>query len=206
MASFNLQAARNYATSNKKDNGLDVDLVNDAINSIEKRIKHLDYFYFLFISASDKSELMFDRIGESKDGDGFVTRHKYEATAFAFLSTLHELIDSYPFIYLGIHKPKISNPKYLDWRQLEDLQSAPALSKAIALKKSSLFIKLDTINNVRKHRALPRVSNNFDNLTINVTEDKNVEFVDLRSLMQELHDALIPQYFEVLKLTFPENN
>jgi hypothetical protein len=199
---FNLEQARDFVRANKQNNGLDVELVIDALDSIAKRNEYLKYFYDLFIEIIGENQLVLDRIGKYKDANGRYLRHKYEATAFAFLSNLHELIDSYPFIYLGTYKAKIVNPKYLNWKSLEDSDQTPVLVKVSDLKNSDLYIKLDSINNFKKHRALPKVSNKYTHLEVNIF---NNQFENLQSLMIDLHDNLIPKYLEVLNLTFSES-
>lgn len=202
---FNLENARAFARINKKENGLDVGLVIDAINSIQKRIEFLKYFYGLFIEIAEESNLLLDRFGVFKDCNGIVLRNKYEATAFAFLSNLHEMIDSYPFIYLGIFQDKIKDAKYLDWKNMEIYQSHNAVMKMFEFKKSNLFSKLDNINNCRKHRALPKILNEYAYLNINTTPDSVEQNDNLKDLLRELHNELIPKYFEILNLTFTEN-
>lgn len=205
VTSLNLKSARDYVYAYKKNNRLDVELVIDAINSIEKRINYLKYFYDLFSDLTYKEDLLFDRIGVDLNTNEPTLRHKYEATAFAFLSNLHELIDSYPFIYLGIHKENINNQKYLDWKNLYSFKESMPVSKMIELKESVLYKKLDAINNSRKHRTLPKISNEYTHLKINTSHTKTENYEDLKQLIHELHNELIPPYFEILALTFNKN-
>lgn len=202
---FDLEKARAFARSNKKDNGLDVEHIIDAINSIQKRIEFLKYFYGLFVEIVEESNLLLDRVGVLKDGNGIVLRNKYEATAFAFLSNLHEMIDSYPFIYLGIFQDKIKDAKYLNWKKMEIHQNHIAVMMIFEFKKSILFSKLDNINNCRKHRALPKILNEYTYLNISTSHDSGEQHDNLKDLLRELHNELIPKYFEILNLTFSEN-
>lgn len=201
--SFNLELARVFVKEHKIDNGLNVKFVLDALNSIHSRNEYLKYFYDLFLQNSTKKMLVFDRL-DFRDLNSISTRHKYEASGFAFLSNLHEMMDSYPFLYLGIFQEAIDDPKYLNWRKLQTYQSNPVVQKIFELKGSEEFIKLEDINNIRKHRALPRVANKYSYLEVSTTQGSEEQYQDLKNLMSELHDYLLPKYIEILNMTFSE--
>lgn len=200
-ATFNSKAAREFVQANKKDNGLDAVVVIDAINSIEKRIEYLKYFYGLFREVADKDNLVFDHIGVYKDNNGFVFRHKYEATAFAFLSNLHEMIDSYPFIYFGINSDKTPKKSKIVWDDLA-VNNENLKSKITSLKGNRNFSILKDLNNYRKHGALPKIKNQVTYLEININFKGQENYKNLTDLLHELYDQLIPQYFDILALTF----
>lgn len=200
-ATFNSKAAREFVQANNKDNGLDAVVVIDAINSIEKRNEYLKYFYGLFIEIADKDNLVFDRIGVYKDGNGLILRHKYEATAFAFLSNLHEMIDSFPFIYLGVHSDLMPIESKIRWNDLA-VNNENLKSKITNLRGNHNFKILKDLNNYRKHGALPKINNQYTYLEININFEGQENYKNLTELLHELHDQLIPQYFDILALTF----
>lgn len=201
---FNLKEAREFACENKKDNNLKTELVIDAINSIGKRNEYLLYFYSEFNEVTQECNLALDRVGVFKD-KGILLRTKYEALSFAFISNLHEMLDSYPFIYLGIFKDKIKDEKYLDWKNLDYYQSHVAVNRMLELKKTDLFVQLDNMNNAKKHRTLPKVYNEFTHLNVDAAHGHDEEVLNLKDLLRELHNKLIPAYFEILNLTFTKN-
>ncbi len=198
---LDLKAAREFVKSNKVNNGLSDELILDAINSIEKRIEYLKYFYIEFRKMTLEVELAFDRIGVYRDSEGLVLRNKYEATAFAFLSNLHEMIDAYPFIYLGIFSDKNPLLTKIGWDILV-IEDGNLKSKIASLKGNHNFKILKKMNNYRKHGALPKIKNQFTFLEINIDFNGCENYKNLTKLMHNLHDKLIPQYFEILRLTF----
>lgn len=202
---FYSDKAKAFALTNKQDNGLKIELINNAIDSIYKRNEYLKYFYNLFMEVTTEDNLFFDRISEFKDANGIVLRIKYEANAFSFLSNLHEMFDSYPFIYFGIYSQVNVVNEMLSWNQLPDTSINILKDELTSFKGNHLYSKLKNLNNFRKHGALPKIKNLFTYLEIDISKDGSGEFVNLKDLMIELHDKLMPQYFELLNLTFEIN-
>lgn len=199
---FDIQAAKEFARRHKKDNGLKIELIDDAINSVGKRNDYLIYFYAEFLELTQEAYLASDRIGIFKD-KGIVLRTKYEAISFAFISNLHEMLDSYPFIYLGIHSDENPTKKKLDWDTLT-FDNQLLKDKVTELKGNHNFKLLKDLNNYRKHGALPKIKNLYSYLEINTHIDGDENYKNLKELMRDLHNKLVPQYFEILNLTFKE--
>lgn len=199
---FDIQAAKEFARRHKKDNGLKIELIEDALNSIGKRNEYLKYFYAEFIEITQESNLAMDRYSVFKV-DGIVLRDKYEAISFAFISNLHEMLDSYVFIYLGIYSEKNPTDDKFGWGSLV-IEEKGLKYKLDSLKGNHSFKLLKDLNNYRKHGALPKIKNCFKHLEININFDGEEKYKNLKEILIELHDKLVPQYFEILNLTFKE--
>jgi hypothetical protein len=200
---FDIQAAKEFARINKKDNGFKIELIDDALNSIAKRNEYLNFFYSELNKITKKQNLIMDRVGLIKS-NGIKLRTQYEAVVFSFFSNLHEMLDSYPFIYLGINSDKKIKNNEVSWEKLQ-VKSKSLSEKITGFKGDHNFKLLKDFNNYRKHGALPKIKNCGFHLEVNVDFCGGENYKDINELLIKFHDGLLPKYFEILHLTFKES-
>lgn len=175
-----------------------------ALQSVKKRIDYCEYHYVEIERFSDNKHLSLERVGALKYG-GISVRTMYEANIFAFLQSLHALIDSLPYglnifykVCRNVEAPSIGwNPEFLS-----KYTGYSFFSSLKSISEEETFAKLKSITNRIKHKNIIRIRNTRDTLLFDDFsyyfggEIKDVKDEDVKKFLADCHDYLLPKYID----------
>jgi hypothetical protein len=176
--------------------------LNLALQSVQKRIDYCEYHYAEIERFSDKKHLSQERGLGLKYG-GISVRTMYEANIFAFVQSLHALIDSLPYglnifykVCSNIEAPSIGwNPEFLSKYTGRSFFASLKL-----ISEDETFAKLKAITNRIKHKHIIRIRNTYESLLFDdfsyyfAGKVKDVKDEDVKKFLADCHDYLLPKY------------
>lgn len=176
--------------------------LNLALQSVQKRIDYCEYHYAEIEKFSDKKHLSQERVLGLKYG-GISVRTMYEANIFAFVQSLHALIDSLPYglnifykVYSNVEAPSVGwNPEFLSKYTGHSFFDSLNL-----ISEDETFAKLKAITNRVKHKHIIRIKNTYETLLFDDFsyyfrgEVKDVKDEDVKNFLADCHDSLLPKY------------
>lgn len=176
--------------------------LNLALQSVQKRIDYCEYHYVEIEKFSDKKHLVLERGLALKYG-GISVRTMYEANIFAFIQSLHALMDSLPYGLNIFYKvcPNLEAPS-IGWNSefLDKYADYPFFSSLRSISEDETFAKLKSITNRVKHKHIIRIRNNYETLIFDDFsyyfggEVKDVKEEDVKNFLADCHDYLLPKY------------
>ncbi|WP_062062520.1 hypothetical protein [Cellvibrio sp. OA-2007] len=182
-------------------------LFDFAIQSIQKRISYCKYHLSEFNTHSTPVALLKDRLDPQTD-DELSIRILYEANAFGFISNLHALVDSLPFILNIIFNTREIDNTGIGWnpRFINGYRDFTFFSQLENFQKNNLFVKLKGLTNTSKHKYLTRLKNDFKKISFESIsyrekkEEKLIADVDAEQFMIDSYNTLIPELIWTINL------
>lgn len=195
-----------------------IELLDRCSQSIYRHLQYCRHHYANLSDAAQPENLAMDRIGTyRRAGDLVDFRYVYEANISAFMSCLHALLDSFPYL-LNTFIPVIndSQRKKIAWTNtfIQKYKNMPFHDELAQFFTDENFCKLKGYTNHIKHRNLVRIRNTGERLEFEcfdypdpkklVDKNRNVDNKDISvknadalSLIEHLHDDLIPKYLRL---------
>lgn len=183
-----------------------------AFQSFAKRNTYSGIYYREFLEKTDAGILRLERI----DSGGHI-RSRFEASAVAFVSNAHALIDSFPFMIWLVLKPlryskmekgalksvavKAAECGWNDRFHEALVQTYPKFKRFARMFKTLMnnpdFVTLRKMSNNNKHKYLTRISNNNSLLRFELidVDTGGVSLVDVKKLFIRLHNVLLPKIY-----------
>lgn len=190
----------------KKSKPIEIQCLEKALQSINKRMEYCIYHYDEFLKYTDTKSLFIDRIG-TLAFDNITIRTIYEANTIAFLHNLHALFDSFPYA-LNIIFRTIDDleSNYIDWRDdfIKKYKDHLFYNDLKEFSEDETFQKLKGFVNRSKHKHLIRIKNSISNLVFEEftyyknKEKKYVKDQDVSLFMICCHDTLLKKFFALL--------
>ena len=216
MEKFRLDIS-DFVKLSKKNNTKYLEELEIATQSINRWVQYCQYHYFMFEKSTSKEMLLDDKIFSMKyDDTNIDIRYVYEAHIAAFLTSLHALLDSFPYL-LNLYIPfKKINDRKVGWNYYEFLMLYKGKSfyrELISFYEDENFNKVKAYVNVIKHKNLTRVGNygnhlEFESFKYRVptlkddkikSTPKIEEGSDVLKFLQNSHNELIPKFFDLCR-------
>lgn len=198
------------------ENGHSSHELHQALQSIPKRLNFCIYHYYLLLDlVNDPTHVSFDSFAKYTRANSRVPlRVEYEANFYAFVQSLHALIDSLPYI-LFLYEPVNTDDNKAYWNKgfLKLYKHGyPYYSDLKSLFLNDRFHQVKGLVNKAKHGYLIRILNNKEFLEIEEftykmpnsinagrvnTSEQTVPQQDLIKFITACHDELIPEYIKL---------
>jgi hypothetical protein len=196
--------------------------LENTVQTIYRRVQYCNYHYDLLRKATSSNDLEDDRYLQIRRANEVVKlRFVYEANIEAFLSNLHALLDSFPYL-LNLFFPVTSkNHRGIMWQisHLNKYKDYSFYDELISFMLSNNFHKIKGYVNTTKHKYLVRIANCLDHIefeklsyrephqvSFNKIEftEKEIERDNVIDFLKECHDSLIPQFYSLCKKVLKE--
>jgi hypothetical protein len=196
--------------------------LENTAQTIHRRVQYCKYHYDLLRKATSPDDLEDDRYLQIRRPNEVVElRFVYEANIEAFLSNLHAVLDSFPYL-LNLFFPVVQkNHTRIMWHidHLKKYKEYGFYDELINFMLSSNFNKIKGYVNTSKHKYLVRIANCLDHIEFeklsykepHFTSSSKVEFIikeierdNVIDFLKECHDSLIPQFFTLCKKVLQE--
>lgn len=182
-----------------EDSG-EVELLQIAMQSIDKRINYCKYHYQEFQRNSCDKALLQERLDSSFDGKSI--RVIYEASVIAFLQNLHSLIDSFPYALNLIDNKFEIESQAVGWNKdfIEKYKCFGYHEKLDEIYSNSIYHKLKGLVNRTKHKHLVRIKNTgvaliFEKISFYSNgEIQVINGQDVNQFLIECYDKLLPEF------------
>ncbi len=203
----------------KRDTG-DNDSCNEldiCLQSIHRGLEYCKYHFVLLAGSVEGKDLALDRIsnGYRRPGDPVPLRYIYEANISAFLSSLHALLDSFPYL-LNLFIPVIDNAKAytIGWKKdfVKKYKNYDFYDDIERFFIDCDFNKVKGYVNTLKHKHHIRILNKYDHLEFEeysyqrrftdcnkgfVEEEKSINGLNVATFIEDCHNNLIPKLFSL---------
>lgn len=195
-----------------------IELLDRCSQSIYRYLQYCRHHYANLSDAAQPENLAMDRIGTyRRAGDLVDFRYVYEANISAFMSCLHALLDSFPYL-LNTFIPVINDSRRSEiaWKNtfIKKYINMPFHDDLSQFLTDENFCKLKGYTNHIKHRHLVLIRNtgkrlelecfDYPNPKLLIDANRNVEHKELSvenadalALIEHLHDDLIPKYLRL---------
>ena len=214
-ASMNLDKLniQSFVSLKKLEQGSDLKNIEICSQSIYRWVQFCEYHYFTLINATTKEDLRRDlHLSIRRQGEPVKLRFVYEANTSGFLSSLHSLLDSFPYL-LNLFIPVCENPNstQIKWTQgfLNKYKEYDFFTNLIEFVQDDNFQKVKGYVNTIKHKHLIRIANKGETLEFEkfnyklpklVNEkfeylEKSVENQNVIDFIVSCYDDLIPKFF-----------
>ncbi|OKY27822.1 hypothetical protein [Thalassotalea sp. PP2-459] len=208
---LNLESFVELTKQKQEQNLQQIEISSQSIN---RWLKYCEYHYFTLVNSTSKDDLHDDRLLQiRREGENVQLRFVYEANISAFLSSLHSLLDSFPYL-LNLFIPVFDNPNNtrIKWHSefLCKYEKYRFFNTLIDFMLDENFHKVKGYANTIKHKHLIRVANRLDylefesfdikvpvrtaNCDINFVL-KRIENQNVLEFIEECHNHLIPKFF-----------
>ncbi|MBQ0759243.1 MAG: hypothetical protein KBT72_06285 [Zhongshania sp.] len=178
--------------------------LNLTLQSAQKCIGYCKYHYLEVEKFSGKTHLELERRLDLKY-EGISIRTIYEANVFAFIQSLHALLDSLPYglnIFYNVY-PEIEAPN-IGWNKdfISKYVRYSFYSSLKTINENETFAKLKSITNKVKHKHIIRIRNTYETLIFDDFtyyfggETKNVKSEEVKKVLTDCHDYLLPKYID----------
>lgn len=187
-----------------------------CLQSIDRGLKYCLYHYCLLEDAVKDQGLMMDLIGSyHRGGDQVPLRYVYEANISAFLSFLHAVLDSFPYL-LNLFIPVLDSDKTKNagWNDafIKNYKDTPFYDELVGFYINDTFNKVKGYVNKIKHHHFIRIANKLSHLEFEEFdyrhrfvkgnhatgfEIKYVSRANVLLFLEECHDSLIPALFRL---------
>lgn len=213
MEKFRLDIS-DFVKLSKKNNTKELEIATQSIN---RWVQYCQYHYFMFEKSTSEEMLLDDKIFSMKyDDTNIDIRYVYEAHIAAFLTSLHALLDSFPYL-LNLYIPvKAINKREIGWNHDKFLilyKGKSFYRELISFYEDENFNKVKAYVNVIKHKNLIRIENHGTHLEFEsfgyrartVKDDKikstpkSEEGSDVLKFLQNSHNELIPKFFDLCR-------
>jgi len=213
---YNKLNLENFVELSKEQQEKTLQQIEISSQSIHRWLKHCEYHYYTLVTSTSKEDLRDDRFLQLRRKDENVQlRFVYEANISAFLSSLHSLIDSFPYL-LNLFIPVFDNPNNtrIKWHNefLCKYEKYNFFNHLIEFMLDENFHKVKGYANTIKHKHLIRVANKLDYLEFESFEikipikksncsfdfaPKQIDNQNVLEFIEECHNNLIPKFFSL---------
>lgn len=176
-----------------------------VLQSFNKRVEYNHYYYQQFFEATDLSILLSERL-DSRPIKRELIRVTYEANVTSFLSNLHALIDSIPYLINLLEERVESDGWGIAWKRkfINRYAESTFYEDIVSVYNDKNLWRLKGLVNQSKHQYLPRIKNTFssivfEKISYEIENDAHVEHdIPVKAFMAECHDCLIPKVIKLL--------
>lgn len=204
---------QSFVSLKKLEQDSDLENIEICSQSIYRWVQFCEYHYFTLINATTKEDLRRDlHLSIRRQDEPVTLRFVYEANTSGFLSSLHSLLDSFPYL-LNLFIPVFENPNstQIKWNQafLNKYKEYDFFTNLIEFVQDENFQKVKGYANTIKHKHLIRIANKGETLEFEkfnyklpklVNEkfeylEKSVENQNVIDFIVSCYDDLIPKFF-----------
>ncbi|GAB3442551.1 hypothetical protein NX773_11895 [Massilia solisilvae] len=196
------------------NNDIDRERLNLAFQSLSKRLSYSEIYYYEFLEKSQAEYLRLATIDQSGN-----FRAQFEASAVAFISNAHAMIDAFPYVIFLALRPlkheKLANGILKEvklgatncgwdtsfYNSL--VYTYPSFKRLAQLFRYLMndkdFVSLHKISNNSKHKFLSRILNDGKVLKLELLDlDTNkTRKIDIKKFFIRLHNNVLPKVFDI---------